>query len=67
MLGEAQNKIVNKIICELKLKDNYIAYAVNKESIKNNIKNVNSSSEWFDVRDLHYQGSIDKLNTESTL
>lgn len=67
VLGEAQNKIVNKIICELNLKDNYVAYAVNKESIKNNIKNVNSSSEWFDVRDLHYQGSIDKLNTESTL
>jgi hypothetical protein len=44
-LGESQNKIVNKIICELNLKDNYIAYAVNEESIKNNIKNVNSASE----------------------
>jgi hypothetical protein len=43
--GEAQNKYVNKIICELDLKDNYIAYATNKESVKNNIKNVNSSKE----------------------
>jgi hypothetical protein len=45
VLGESQNKIVNKIICELDLKENYTAYAVNKESIKNNIKNVNSADE----------------------
>lgn len=45
VLGEAQNKIVNRIICELELKENYTAYAVNKESIKNNIKNVNSADE----------------------
>lgn len=49
VLGESQNKIVNKIICELGLKENYTAYAVNKESIKNNIKNVNSADEWYDI------------------
>jgi hypothetical protein len=44
-LGESQNKVVNRIICELDLKRNYSAYAVNKESLKNNIKNVNPASE----------------------
>jgi len=43
--GEAQNHLVNKIICELGLKSNYTAYAVNQESVKNNIKNVNSAKE----------------------
>lgn len=47
--GEAQNHLVNKIICELGLKSNYTAYAVNQESVKNNIKNVNSAKEWFDT------------------
>lgn len=51
VLGESQNNFVNQIICELKLNQNYTAYAVNQESIKNNIKNVNSSSEWFDMQD----------------
>lgn len=66
-LGESQNKIVNQIICELDLKDNYTAYAVNKESIKNNIKNVNSASEWFDVSELKYKGKIEELGELSEL
>ena len=49
VLGESQNKIVNRIICELDLKSNYTAYAVNKESSKNNIKNVNSADEWYNI------------------
>lgn len=66
VLGESQNKIVNKIICELNLKDNYIAYAVNEESIKNNIKNVNSASEWFDVTD-NIPVDISSMGQESSL
>jgi hypothetical protein len=66
VLGESQNKVVNKIICELKLKDNYVAYAVNKESIKNNIKNVNSASEWFDVKE-NMPYDIDSMGEESKL
>lgn len=65
-LGESQNKIVNKIICELDLKDCYSAYAVNKESLKNNIKNVNPASEWYNS-EIKYLDEIENLGEESDL
>ena len=66
VLGESQNNFVNQIICELNLKENYTAYAVNKESIKNNIKNVNSSSEWFEMTD-NLPTEIKDMGKKSTL
>ena len=65
-LGESQNKVVNRIICELDLKRNYSAYAVNKESLKNNIKNVNPASEWYNS-EIKYRDAIENLGEESDL
>lgn len=46
--GDANDDIMEQIVCKNNLKDKFIAYAVNKTAIKVGASNVNKASAWRD-------------------